>query len=460
MDEVNNMNENIENEEQDDNVNAQAVSKDSNEYDDNIKNEIKRAKNKGMLQGFILTMICVLIVCVLYMGIRVIKMIGDGSIYANVMGTHGSIVLDKPTIEKINKIYRLVENTYIENADKEAVRDGMYKGMMEALDDPYSVYYTKEEFEEMMESSSGEFEGIGAYLQQDPDTMVITVSRPIKHSPAEEVGILSGDRIVEVDGEDITGQDLNLVVSKVRGPKGTHVNIGVVREGEKDIITFEIERATVHSESVESEMYDNNIGYIFITAFEDETDEQFIEAYEELKEKGMKSLILDLRTNGGGYVDTSVAIADRLVKEGDIVSIKDRNGKGITYSDEGDENYIDIPCVLLVDGNTASASEILTGALKDYGLATVMGTQTFGKGIVQDVIPLGDGSGVKITNSKYYTPNGENIHGVGIEPDIIVGWDYDMYKSERVDNQLEAAKQYLEKGKIDDKYIPDMETEE
>ena len=159
----------------------------------------------------------------------------------------------------------------------------------------------------------------------------------------------------------------------------------------------------------------------------------------------MKSLILDLRSNGGGYVDTAVEVADRLIKDGVIVSVKDKHGLSYKYEDRGDENYMKVPCVLLVDGNTASASEILTGALKDHGLVTVMGTKTFGKGITQIIAPLDDGSGVKITNSKYYTPNGNYIHEIGIEPDIVVEWDHEKYDKEGIDNQLEAAKEYLKK---------------
>ena len=170
-----------------------------------------------------------------------------------------------------------------------------------------------------------------------------------------------------------------------------------------------------------------------------------MEAFSDLETKGMKSLIIDLRSNGGGYVDISVEIADRLVKEGVIVSVKEKHGLSYKYEDKGDEKYLKVPCVVLVNGNTASASEILTGALRDYKLATVMGTKTFGKGITQMIFPLDDGSGVKITNSEYYTPNGENVHGTGIEPDVVVEWDYEKYTKDGTDNQLEAAEEYLKK---------------
>ncbi|MBR1909719.1 MAG: S41 family peptidase [Lachnospiraceae bacterium] len=410
-----------------------------------VSGQMKRAQKKGMIQGLLIALGIVLISAILIAGVSVVRMIMNGSLYSKILGSSVSSVLDRRSISKIDELYNIIDSTYIEDVDKEDLQEGLYKGLLESLDDPYSVYYTKEEFNQMMEDTSGTFEGIGAYLTQDPDTQVITVVKPIKNSPAEAAGILADDVLVEVDGEDITGQDLNLVVSKLRGPKGTEVKVGVYREGEKDVLTFDIVRDEITTLSVDYEMFDDDIGYIAISEFADATAEQFNEAYDDLESQGMKSLIIDLRSNGGGYVDVSVEIADKLVKEGVIVSVKDKHGLSYKYEDSGDENYLKIPCVLLVDGNTASASEILTGALRDYDLATIIGTKTFGKGITQNIMPLEDGSGVKITGSTYYTPDGENIHGVGIEPDIEVELDYDKYKEEGIDNQLEAAKEYLKK---------------
>ena len=410
-----------------------------------VSNQMKRAQKKGMIQGLLIALGIVLISAILIAGVSIVRMIMNGSLYSKLLGSSVSSVLDRRSINKIDELYNIINSTYIEDVDKEDLQEGLYKGLLESLDDPYSVYYTKEEFNQMMEDTSGTFEGIGAYLTQDPDTQVITVVKPIKNSPAEAAGILADDVLVEVDGEDITGQDLNLVVSKLRGPKGTEVKVGVYREGEKDVVTFDIVRDEITTLSVDYEMFDDDIGYIAISEFADATAEQFNEAYDDLESQGMKSLIIDLRSNGGGYVDVSVEIADKLVKEGVIVSVKDKHGLSYKYEDSGDENYLKIPCVLLVDGNTASASEILTGALRDYDLATIIGTKTFGKGITQNIMPLEDGSGVKITGSTYYTPDGENIHGVGIEPDIEVELDYDKYKEEGIDNQLEAAKEYLKK---------------
>ncbi len=410
-----------------------------------IEKQTKKARKKGFIQGLLGAIGIVFLATLIVGGISVVQMIANGSLYAKVLGSSNSSVLDKVSIDKIDSLYALIERTYLDPVDKETLQEGMYRGMLEALDDPYSEYYNKEEFAQMMESTSGTFEGIGAYLTQDPDTDEIKVVKPIKDSPAEKAGMKADDVIIEVDGENITGQDLNLVVSKLRGPKGSEVRVGVIREGEDDTIYFDLKRDEINSVSVEHEMFDDRIGYIQIMDFADDTANQFMEAIDDLESKGMKSLIIDLRSNGGGFVDVSVEIADRLVKEGVIVSVKEKHGLSYEYEDTGDENYLKVPCVVLVDGNTASASEILTGALKDYGIATVIGTKTFGKGITQIITPLDDGSGVKITNSRYYTPNGENIHEIGIEPDVEVKWDYEKYKKDGTDNQLEAAKDYLKK---------------
>ena len=408
-----------------------------------VEKQVRKARKKGFLQGFLLTMGILVIVLGIRMSISVVKMISDGSWYSKLFGVSSDSILDRETIDKLNNLYGLIKGTYIEDVDKKTLQEGLYRGLLEALDDPYSVYYNKEEYAEMMESTSGTFEGIGAYLTQDPETKDISVVKPIKDSPAQKAGMLADDIIVEVDGEDVTGQDLNLVVSKLRGPKGTEVKVGVQRKGEDDIIRFDIKRAEINSESVDHEMLEDKIGYIQIMDFADDTANQFNEAMDDLEDQGMKKLIIDLRSNGGGYVDVSVQIADRLVKDGVIVSVRDRNELSYSYEDAGDEKYLKIPCVVLVDGNTASASEILTGALRDYKIATVMGTKTFGKGITQIITPLEDGSGVKITNSKYYSPNGENIHGKGIEPDVEVEFDAEKYKEDGTDNQLEEAIRYL-----------------
>ena len=410
-----------------------------------VAKQVKKARKKGFIQGLLIAVGVIVIAIGIKTCVSIITMAVNGTLYAKVFGSTASSVLDRDSIEKLDNLYGLIQGTYLEDVDKEKLQEGMYRGMLEALEDPYSEYYDKEEFAQMMESTSGMFEGIGAYLSQDPDTDEIFVVKPIKDSPAERAGLIADDVIVEIDGENIEGQDLNLVVSKLRGPKGSEVKVGVRRGGKDELIEFDIRRDEINAVSVDYEMLDDKIGYIQITDFADDTANQFNEAMDELEADGMKSLVIDLRANGGGYVDVSVEIADRLIKEGVIVSVKDKNGLSYKYEDKGDDSYLKIPCVVLVDGNTASASEILTGALKDDGLVTVMGTKTFGKGITQIITPLEDGSGVKITNSRYYTPNGNNIHEIGIEPDVEVEWDSEKYQEDGTDNQLDAAVEYLKK---------------
>lgn len=415
-----------------------------------VEGQVKKAQKKGMLQGILVTFLIIALAAGIYNGIKVVSKIKNGTLLASTIGG-GKNIVNGDVIDKANQLYALIDKIYLDEYTKEQIQEGMYKGMLEALGDPYSVYYNEDEFAQMMEDGSGTFEGIGAYLSQDPDTMLIKVVRPIKNSPAEDVGLLAEDILVTVDGEDISGQDLNLVVSKVRGPKGSTVEIGVAREGETDVLTFDITRAEVEEVTVEYEMKESNIGYIQVAEFDDPTDEQFREAVADLESQGMEQLIIDLRSNGGGYVDVSVDMADLFIKEGVIVSVKDKRGLSYEYEDCGDDNYVELPIVILVDGNTASASEIFTGALMDYDLCTVIGTQTFGKGITQDIIPLEDNTGVKITSAKYYSPDGKNIHGVGIEPDIEVKWDYEKYKADGSDNQLEAAINYCIYGNVEGK---------
>lgn len=420
---------------------------------DVIEAEIKKARKNGVKKGSIITAAIMLLIIPLIFVIYILIRIVIGTIPVAALSPFSSGILDKNVYKKAESLYALIENTFLYDVDKDAIESGVYKGMFDALGDPYSVYYTEEEFAEMMESASGSFEGIGCYLTQDVNTMEVIVSRPMKNSPAEKAGIMTNDVFVTVDGEDISGQDLNLVVSKVKGPAGTTVVIGVKRRGEKDILEFEVERALVYEESAGgsmlSEVYKgrpakeiSDIGYLYITEFADDTANQFRDEMNKLYDQGMKKLIIDLRDNGGGYVDTCVNIADMILPECNVVSIKDKHGIKTSY-DSSDEEFIRMPIVVLVNENTASASEILTGALKDNEYATVVGCQTFGKGIVQDVLPLNDGSGIKITVSEYYTPSGVCIHGTGIEPDIKVELDYDKYLEDGTDNQLDAAVDFL-----------------
>lgn len=352
-------------------------------------------------------------------------------------------VINKESEKKISTLWRMVNKYYLWDIDIEKAMDGMYTGLMDSLGDPYSCYYTKAEMNELREDASGEYSGIGAYVSQDPETGIAFISRPMPGSPAEEAGVMAGDYIYEIDGEDVRGQDLNLVVSKIKGVDGTEVVLGLAREGESDLLNITVKRGKIEIAMLESRMLEDNIGYIWLYEFEKPAVDQFNRAYDELKKDGMEAIIVDLRSNPGGDLDAVVELADEFLPEGTIVYTKDKNGKGQTYS--SDANCKNIPMVILVDGNSASASEIFCGSLKDYGVATLVGENTFGKGIVQSLFSLPDGTGVKITESEYYLPNDECIHGIGVEPDVEVEFDGERYKKDGYDSQLEKAIEEIKK---------------
>ena len=342
--------------------------------------------------------------------------------------------------EKLEMLKGMVDRLFLYEADEGAMAEGIYKGFIAGLGDPYTVYYTAEEYEEMMESSDGEYVGIGVQITQSESTNLITVIRVFRGSGAEEAGLQAGDVLYKVDGEDITGEDINNVVAKIRGNAGTAVHIQVYRDSVKDYVEMDVERRDVSMDTGEWGMLGGGTGYLQITEFDGVTYEQFVTALEDLKAQGMKGMILDLRDNPGGRLDQVVEIADDFLTEGIIVSTKDKNGLGTTY--EADEELrFEGPVVILANGNSASASEVLAGALKDYDKATLVGTTTYGKGIVQSIYPFDDGTAIKITISDYYTPSGANIHGTGIEPDVAV--EREKSGDEEQDNQLDRAKEIL-----------------
>lgn len=387
---------------------------------------------KGLLTGLLLA---VIMLCLILLGSEAWRL---------VTGTDGSGagfgVIDKDVRDKAGLIEGIIEKYYLDEFDMVSMKNGVYRGIVNSLGDPYSAYYDEEEYRTLMESSTGRFYGIGAYLRMNTDTMMVEVVRPMAGSPAEEAGIQAGDIITKVDGEDISGMQLSDVVARVKGLSGTTVKLTLARDGK--VLEVDVERREVESETVEYEMKDGNIGYIMITEFDDVTYQQFKKALDDLTGQGMKSLILDLRGNPGGNLNTVVDIAELLLPEGLIVYTEDKNGSREEYKCSGDHKFTK-PLVVLVDGNSASASEILAGAIKDYGMGTLVGTTTFGKGIVQRILPLDDGSALKLTISKYYTPKGKNIHGIGIEPDMEIKFDADAYKEDGTDNQLEKAIEIL-----------------
>ena len=339
--------------------------------------------------------------------------------------------------QKMELLNSLIDRYYIGDVDETDLSEGVYKGYIEGLGDSYSVYYDEEETKQMSESLSGEFGGVGALMSQDRETGVITVLQVYDGSPAQEAGMRDGDTLYKVEGEEVTGEDLSDVVSKVKGEKGTQVTLTVLRAdtGEEEELT--ITRDTIEAQTVSCEMKEGNVGYIRITEFDTVTYEQYKEALEDLEDQGMERLIVDLRSNPGGNLDTVCDILDLMLPEGLIVYTEDKNGEREEYTSD-EENQFDKPLVVMMNGYSASASEIFAGAIQDYGLGQIVGTQSYGKGVVQSVFDLQDGTSVKLTIAEYFTPNGRSIDGEGITPDVEVEYQYDENNPD-ADNQLEKA---------------------
>ena len=349
-------------------------------------------------------------------------------------------------ISKMELLMQVIDQYYMNDISVEDMRTGAYKGLLEGLGDPYTCYYTEEEFDALMESTSGTYYGIGAVVQQNLKTMYITIVKPYVTGPAYKAGMLPGDIIYMVDGVDVTGMDINNVVAMMKGPEGTEVKVTVVREGAADPIELTITRAKIEIETIEYEMLENKIGYILISGFEEPTPKQFKEAIKDLKKQGMRGLVLDLRDNGGGLLDAVVEMLDYILPEGMIVYTEDKYGNREEYKGTN-KDVLELPMTVLVNGNSASASEIFAAAMQDYKAATLIGTTTFGKGIVQTILPLTDGTAVKITISRYFTPNGVCIHGEGVTPDIEVELNDELRQMVVIpkdqDNQLAVAVKQL-----------------
>ncbi len=350
--------------------------------------------------------------------------------------------VNEDTVAKMKVIENVIDTYfYKEDVNKDAMVDGIFKGMVESLGDPYSEYYSKEELESLYQDSFGVYYGVGAYVSLDTTTGLAKVSGIIADSPAEEADLRAEDIIYKVDDVDVTGMSLQETVSLIKGDENTTVKLTLIRDGKE--IEKEVTRRKVESPTVNFKMLDDGMAYIQITEFDTVTVDQFTEAMAMARGNDMKGLILDLRSNPGGNLSSVVSIAKQMLPKGLIVYTEDRDGNREEYSCDGSKE-LDVPMVVLVNGNSASASEILAGAIKDYGIGTLVGTTTFGKGIVQRPIELSDGSAVKLTISSYYTPNGINIHGIGIKPDVECEFDSERYYSdEAYDNQLEKAKEVL-----------------
>ena len=329
--------------------------------------------------------------------------------------------VDFVNVKKYREVYNILRKYFYEEVDENVLLEGSIAGMANSLQDPYTVYFTKEQMELFMERSRGSYVGIGVTVNM-PEDGILTVVEPFEDSPAIEAGMKMGDKIVKVDGEDVTTiRDSDMIVSMIKGEENTTVEITVYRPSEEKYIDFEIMRKTIKIVNVTSEMLENNIGYIRISMFDSECAHYFGMHLNQLIDKGMEGLIIDVRDNPGGDFDEVVAIANRLVPEGLIVYIEDRAGNRTERT--SDKTQLDKPIAILINEYSASASEILAGAIKDHKKGTLIGQKTFGKGLVQNVIQLDDGAGLKLTTATYFTPLGINIHKKGIEPHIEVELD-------------------------------------
>ena len=347
-----------------------------------------------------------------------------------------SNILDDQAIDKLNEIYDEIFIRYYEEYDVKDLQEAIYKGMVAGLEDPYSEYYTAEEYKDFMVSTSGVYYGIGAGLSQDLKTMEVTVTKVYSGTPSEEAGLMNGDKILTVNDIDATSMEVSELVQHIRGEEGTVVHIQVYRESTDEILEFDVERRNVVLPSVEEELLDGGIGYFQITGFQEKTAEQFKEKVENLQSQGMVGMIVDVRGNPGGYLHSVNDILDTILPEGLLVYRENKYGMRTEYYAD-DASYIDMPIVVLMDDNSASASEIFAGAIKDYEYGTLVGTTTFGKGIVQETHILSNGDAIKLTTDKYFTPNGNYIHGVGIEPDIVVEYEYSGPEGQPYDKQYD-----------------------
>lgn len=339
--------------------------------------------------------------------------------------------------DKLDQINGLIENYYLyeDEIDEDALIDGIYSGYASALGDPYTEYYDKEETQALLETTSGEFSGIGATMSMGVDSGEITIVNVYKDSPADKAGLQEGDILYQVDDKETAGEDLDTVVSWIKGEQGTDVTLHVLRNGEE--IEATATRDIIEIQTVDYEMKDGQIGYITVSEFDDVTYEQFKTALDDLEAQGMQGLVIDLRGNPGGNLSTVTDMLKLLLPEGTIVSTKDKYGNTEEITCDGSNEFTK-PLAVLVNQYSASASEIFSGAIQDYGIGQIVGMTTYGKGVVQQLMDLGDGTYLKITIAEYYTPSGRSINGVGVEPDVEVEYEYDSENPE-ADNQLDRA---------------------
>lgn len=362
--------------------------------------------------------------------------------------TDSSKLLTPAVKNKIERLADVIGQLYYEDVDDEELAQGLYKGLLEGVGDSYTAYYTPEEYKQLMISATSSLSGIGVVMQQDPKTMQVTVNHVYEGSPAEKAGIKAGDLIVQAGNVVATSVELSELAANIRGDAGTSVHLKLYRAGE-GYIELDVRRENIDVPTLKGQVLAGGIGYIAIAEFGEKTAEEFADTVSELESKGMTSMIVDLRDNPGGMVDSVTKILDQILPAGVTVWTENKAGEKKEYMSDAD--CLDYPMAVLINGNSASSSEIFAGAIRDYEYGTLIGTKTFGKGIVQSIRRLADGSAIKLTTARYFTPNGENIHGAGIEPDIELEYkyldpdatEYDMMD----DNQVLKAIEVLQRAR-------------
>lgn len=404
------------------------------------KKKVKGSFGQGLFLGVLLTLLIVLLVV---LGVKLGKVLTTQKQDSYRLDVTAGSAIDYDLVQKLQSLEQIIHRYYYkDDLTAEQLSDGIYKGLLDSLGDPYSEYYTPEELADLIESTEGVYYGIGAYVSLDTDRNLPKISSVIEGTPAEEAGLRDNDILYKVDGTSTYGLSLNETVALIKGEEFTDVLLTIIRDGKEMEVT--VTRRKVETPTVKHEMLEDGMGFLQIVEFDDVTVSQFRDAMTDLRAQEMKGLILDLRANPGGSLDAVVDIAEMLLPEGMIVYTEDKYGNRREYTCDGSQQ-LEMPLVVLIDMNSASASEILAGAIKDYGIGTLVGTTSFGKGIVQQILPFSDGSAIKVTVSSYYTPKGYNIHGIGIKPDVEIAFDGETYYSneEHYDNQLEKAKEVL-----------------
>lgn len=367
--------------------------------------ERKDMKNKEFKKGVAIGVAATLVVT------------GAGFVsYQKVLFPKGNALSDMKTVQKLNYLEELIDEEYLDEKDESSLREGLYAGLLSGLNDPYSIYYTAEQYKELNTSNEGSYVGIGAVLQKDDDGGAKVVQL-YEGGPGEQAGLKTGDVIKAIDGTDVTEKETSDIASMVRDSEKDSVTLTIQRENEEKTQDIKVEIRDVEIQTVSHEMLSGDTGYIRVSEFSEVTSDQYKKAFSDLKSQGMKKLVVDLRDNPGGLLNTVCDILRQILPEGLIVYTEDKNGNWEEETCDG-KNELDIPLAVLVNENSASASEIFAGAVKDYGTGTIVGTTTYGKGVVQTIQPLTDGSAVKITIAKYFTPKGNDINKKGITPDV------------------------------------------